>query len=274
VSLRLGVHILVYFSKKKMNSDKKTEYLRYDTRAKSLLATGTSAVEKVLTFGSLAVPPIYRTPYTYYEECICRFVRSNHEVLELGSGTGLHTYALVQTGARVVASDISRHSLEVLSQRFNRERERVKTQAADMEALPFKDNSFDVVTSAGSLSYGDPDPVDTEVRRVLRPGGIFICVDSLKHNPIYRFNRWLHYLRGDRTKSTLFRMPTIMRIQSICKGFKSSEIHFFGAISYLMPVLARIVGQNPAANISDAVDRLVKVRRIAFKFVLVAQGRL
>ncbi len=109
---------------------------------------------------------------------------------------------------------------------------------------------------------------------MLRPGGIFICVDSLSHNPIYRFNRWIHYIKGVRTKSTLLRMPKMERIQSISQGFKSVEVRFFGAVSYLMPAVARIIGQGHAAEVSDAVDRVVRVRRAAFKFVLVAHGRL
>lgn len=253
-----------------MNNDKKTEFLRYDARAQSLLAAGTSQVETAPVPGSLAIPPIFRAPYIYYEQCIRRYISQDHDVLELGSGTGLHTYALTHTGARVVASDISSHSLEVLSQRIGG----VTTQVADMESLPFEANSFDVVTIAGSLSYGDPDLVDAEIRRVLRPGGIFLCVDSLNHNPIYRFNRWFHYLRGVRTKSTLLRMPTMDRIESISKGFQSVEVHFFGAFSYLMPVLAQVIGQARAAQFSEAVDRLVHVRRAAFKFVLMAHGRL
>lgn len=253
-----------------MNNDKSTECLRYDVRAQALQAAGNTVLGTEPALGSLVIPPIFRTPYIYYEQCVRRYISKGHAVLELGSGTGLHTYALVQTGARVMASDISSHSLEVLSHRIGG----VKTRVADMESLPFETQSFDVVASAGSLSYGDPNLVDAEIRRVLRLGGIFICVDSLNHNPIYRFNRWFHYLRGVRTKSTLLRMPTMERIQSISQGFKSTDVRFFGAASCLMPVLARIVGQSHAAEVSDVVDRLVHVRRSAFKFVLVARGRL
>ncbi len=116
--------------------------------------------------------------------------------------------------------------------------------------------------------------MDAEVRRVLRPGGMFLCVDSLNHNPIYKLNRWFQYLRGVRTKSTLLYMPTMDRIQSISKGFKSTRVRYFGAVSYIIPLLASVIGQSHAANISDVIDRLVHVRRSAFKFVLVACGRL
>jgi len=253
-----------------MDNDKKIECERYDTRAQFLLTAGCSKVESGQDLGSVVIPPVYRAPYSYYEKCISRYITQDHNVLELCSGTGMHTYVLVKTGANVVATDISYHSLEVLAQRIRG----IKTVVADMESLQFAAKTFDVVTCAGSLSYGDPALVDAEVRRVLRPGGIFICVDSLNHNPIYRINRRWHYLKGTRTKSTLLRMPTMARLQSISRGFKNTELRFFGSVSYLMPILARIMGQTKAAQASDAFDRLVNVRQSAFKFVLVAQGRL
>jgi ubiquinone/menaquinone biosynthesis C-methylase UbiE len=220
------------------------------------------------------MPPIFRTPYLFYESCLKNHIKKEQNVLEVCAGTGLHTYSLLQTRARVVATDISVNALKVLVERSTREEVDLVALTADMEALPFDNNSFDVVVCAGSLSYGEPDLVDAEIRRVLRPGGTFICVDSLNHNPVYRFNRWLHYMTGSRTKSTLIRMPTIERINKICRGFDGSLVRYFGAISYVSPVLAFLVGQHCAGRISDMVDRLVNVRRSAFKFVLVAISRL
>lgn len=253
-----------------MKNDKEIELLRYDTRAQSLLSAGSSALESELLFGSQGIPHILRTPYLYYEQCILQYISKDQDVLELGSGTGLHTHSLTQTGARVVASDISSQSLAVLAQHIRG----VAIQVCDMESLPFENTSFDVVACAGSLSYGNPALVDAEVRRVLRPGGMFLCVDSLNHNPVYRLNRWLHYKRGERTPSTLLFMPTIKRIESISRGFQSAEVRYFGSISYLMPVLSSLIGQFRAAKFSDFVDHLVHVRRAAFKFVLVARDRL
>jgi SAM-dependent methyltransferase len=252
------------------NSDKQTELERYDSRAQAILETVKTAIRSDAEYGSLAFPLIIRTPYSFYEQCIRQNISKEHYVLEIAAGTGMNTYALTQTGAQIVASDISSQSLEILSQRLKS----VRTIVADIEALPFEANSFDVVVCAGGLSYGNPTFVDAEIRRVLRPGGIFICVDTLNHNPIYRFNRWLHYKRGERTKSTLLYMPTIDRIQSISRGFKDTDVRFFGAISYILPALAYLIGQIYAAKISDIVDRLIHVRRSAFKFVMVARGRL
>jgi ubiquinone/menaquinone biosynthesis C-methylase UbiE len=63
-----------------------------------------------------------------------------------------------------------------------------------MEKLPFAGQSFDIIVSAGSLSYGDNDKVLDEIYRVLKNKGVFIAIDSLNNNPIYRLNRCLHYL--------------------------------------------------------------------------------
>lgn len=253
-----------------MEKDKKIELLRYDKRARGILKKGESSVEITLEAGSQLMLPIYRTPYQYYEKRILKYVTRHHDVLELCSGTGLHTYILKQTGARVTAIDISLHSLEVLRKRVRD----LRIQVADIEALPFKTNSFDVVTIAGSLSYGSPTLVDAEIRRVLRPGGIFLCVDSLNHNPIYRLNRWINYLKGYRTKNTMLSMPTLERIHSISRGFKSTEVKFFGCVTYLMPAFARVIGQEMAAKVSDEVDRMLKVHKSAFKFVFVGYERL
>ena len=43
-------------------------------------------------------------------------------------------------------------------------------------------------------------------------------------------------------------------------------------MSFAMPVVARLFGENTASAASDRIDQLVGVRRSAFKFVIVAQG--
>jgi len=254
-----------------MDEDKLAELRRYDTFALAQLTTS-GAAPPAGDFGSGALPQYLSTPYIFYEKCVRRLTGFQENVLELGSGTGLHTWALVQTGAVVTATDISPNALELLKQHVENAGGHVVTQVADMESLPFADASFDVVACAGSLSYGEPERVNSEIRRVLRPGGTLICVDSLNHNPIYRINRWLHYLRGNRSKSTLKRMPDLARINALGEGFSKVNVHYFGAFSFAMPVLARLLGDGMAQAASDRVDQLIGVKRSAFKFVLVAQG--
>ncbi len=217
--------------------DKLIERARYEARAQLQMAG---------TAGSQSAPAYLRTPYIFYEQKITELILPNHLVLELGAGSGLHTRVLMQTGAQVTASDISPNSLSLLKQQFKNVPGSLKTEVADMENLPFDNFSFDVIACAGSLSYGDPILVDAEIRRVLRPGGMLICVDSLNHNPIYRANRWLHYMRGNRSKSTLKRMPDLARIEALGEGFSSLNVRYFGSMSFAMPVVARFFGENTA----------------------------
>lgn len=253
-------------------NDKAEELRRYEKVALQALESAKSMQPQEL--GASAVAPELRTPYTFYEQRIHELVSPADRVLELGAGSGLHTAALVRTGAQVTASDISPSVLALLQRKLAAlAPERLITRVADMEALPFDSGSFDVVACAGSLSYGEPDLVDAEVRRVLRAGGTFICVDSLNNNPVYRLNRWLHYTRGERTRSTLVRMPDASRIEAIGHHFQSVEVRYFGALTWTMPLLRRMLGSARARRVSDKVDELMKVKRSAFKFVLVAQGR-
>lgn len=253
-----------------MEHDKLIERARYDARAQSQMAGAAMVVEVPL--GSQTMASYLRTPYIFYEQKIAELIRPDHHVLELGAGAGLHTRVLLQSGAQVTASDISPNSLSLLKQRFQNTPGNLKTEVADMESLPFDASSFDVIASAGSLSYGEPHVVDAEIRRVLRPGGMLICVDSLNHNPVYRANRWIHYLRGNRSRSTLKRMPDLARIMALGDRFSNVSVHYFGALSFAMPVLARLSGENTAQAVSDRIDQWIGVRRSAFKFVLVAQG--
>lgn len=254
-----------------MDRDTRAELERYDARARNQL-DGLGDAAPSSGFGSSTMPHYLRAPYLHYEDQIAALVRPDHRVLELGAGTGLHTLSLASTGAVVIATDISSQSLTLLDRRILSVGQKVNTCLAHMEALPFEDNSFDVVACAGSLSYGVPELVDAEVIRVLRKGGLFLCVDSLNHNPIYRLNRLIHSCRGRRTKSTLKRMPDLERIAQISRHFGVSEVHFSGALVFAMPLMAWLVGAERAGSVSDLFDRIANVRRSAFKFVLIAKS--
>ena len=191
---------------------------------------------------------------------------------ELGSGTGCHSKVLVETGANVICTDISPASLAVLSKVFAAQGLAVKTFVTSMESTPFEDASFDVIVSAGSLSYADPNKLDDEIIRLLKPNGSFICVDSFDHNLIYRFNRWIHWrVIGDRTASTFQRIPTLLRMQNLGLHFGLVSIEGFGAWAWIYYTLTFLFGQRFAALLTRAFDNLPKSQRLAFKIVFVAQ---
>ena len=95
-----------------------------------------------------------------------------------------------------------------------------------------------------------------------------IVVDSLNDNPIYRFNRYMHYLKGNRTKSTLIRMPTMRLIDKYTEKFGHAEVKFFGAITWTFPLLRKILSEQAVTKLANWIDAKFNIKGSAFKFVI------
>lgn|SRR5690554_357023 len=91
------------------------------------------------------------------------------EVLEVGCGTGLIMNRIAGRTKRTVGIDISHGMLQQAAARG------LDVAQADVTALPFEDNSFDVVYSFKVLAHvRDIDTAMREMARVTRPGGQLI----------------------------------------------------------------------------------------------------
>ncbi len=69
-------------------------------------------------------------------------------------------------------------------------------QEADAEALPFEDNSFDVVTIAfGIRNVTHKDKALQEFHRVLKPGGKFLCLEfsQVPNDALKRVYEWYSF---------------------------------------------------------------------------------
>lgn len=103
-------------------------------------------------------------------------------VLDIGSGTGELARLLARRygNARVVAADFTRAMLEnaAESSAGRPERGRLEFARATALKLPFADGAFDVVTNAFvARNLSDLSSAFREVRRVLRPGGVFLTLE-------------------------------------------------------------------------------------------------
>ena len=240
--------------------DKEIERLRYNARAKSLLDTG--------GLGQVGnqLPKYLNAPYEFYFTLL-RKRGGYSKLLEIGAGMGENSSSLLDMSFKVTSTDISSKSVEVMRNKFSKY-SNFSAEVADMEKLPFNNESFDVVCSAGSLSYGDNNVVMNEIYRVLKRGGVMIAVDSLNNNPIYRLNRYIHYLKGNRSKSTLIRMPTISLIDKYTKKFGYAEVRFFGAITWIFPLISKVLSVQALTKLSNWVDAKFDIQSSAFKFVI------
>ena len=99
-------------------------------------------------------------------------LRHGQRVLDIGCGTGVFLRAAADRGARVVGFDASEPLLAVARERVPE----ADLHAGDMQALPFGDDGFDVVTGFCSFFYADDMAgALSEAARVTRPGGTVLA---------------------------------------------------------------------------------------------------
>lgn len=126
-----------------------------------------------------------------------RFERfAGQRVLEIGVGLGTDHLQFARVGAQMTGIDLTPRCIELTRQRFEHEGLTSDLSVMDAEKLNFEDDSFDVVYSFGVLHHiPSTENAFLEVRRVLRPGGVFI-------GGLYSRQSWFYALvRVDRLLS-------------------------------------------------------------------------
>ena len=105
--------------------------------------------------------------------------------LEIGAGTGYFSLNLMQDGVigAATCTDISPGMLETLEANARQLGLEVETAACDAAALPFEDESFDLLLGHAVLHHlPDLDRAFAEFRRVLAPGGtLFFAGEPSRH---------------------------------------------------------------------------------------------
>jgi ubiquinone/menaquinone biosynthesis C-methylase UbiE len=100
-------------------------------------------------------------------------------VLDAGCGDG-GVARLLRTRVREVTA------VDVEPSRAWNDEPGLRFLVADAEALPFDDDSFDVVHSKDSLHHmHDPARALAEYHRVLKPGGVALIVEANRYNPFF-----------------------------------------------------------------------------------------
>jgi 2-polyprenyl-3-methyl-5-hydroxy-6-metoxy-1,4-benzoquinol methylase len=93
------------------------------------------------------------------------------KVLEIGCGRGGFSRYLLECGADLVAADFSDTAI-ANTQRLLQNIAYCEAVVADIQDIPFSDNTFDVVVSLETLEHvPDPDKALTELVRVTKPSG-------------------------------------------------------------------------------------------------------
>lgn len=100
--------------------------------------------------------------------------RNGETILDIGCGSGALDRMLAQhlgVTNPITATDVNPFLLREAKALAEAEGLAIDFRAANAEALPFLDNSFDCIYSVTVLEECDADKALNEIRRVLRPGG-------------------------------------------------------------------------------------------------------
>ena len=111
-----------------------------------------------------------------YEQCQ---ITEGMKILELGCGNGrlwIENKAKLPADCEIILSDISEGMIRDVRREQSLQDDRFSFAAFDCHAIPYEDASFDLVIANHVLFYcKDVDRVCSEVGRVLKPGGRFVC---------------------------------------------------------------------------------------------------
>jgi len=121
---------------------------------------------------------LQRYPLQLYHYLASRTAVAGKEMLEVGSGRGggAHYIARYLKPLQMTGMDLASNAVKFASGTFRQPN--LRYVQGNAEALPFEDASFDVVINVESChAYGSVPKFLSEVRRVLRPGGVLVLTD-------------------------------------------------------------------------------------------------
>jgi SAM-dependent methyltransferase len=133
------------------------------------------------------------------------------DVLDVGCGAGVEVMRFARAGARVTGVDIAARAIDLTRANADQQKLAVRLEVADAEALPFPDESFDLVYAHGVLQYTSNDRrLAHEVHRVVRPGGLAIF-------QVYNRISWLNLL------SKIMKVPLEHEDAPVLRRYSAAE---------------------------------------------------
>jgi SAM-dependent methyltransferase len=222
------------------------EWLRCDCGAIYKRAISEVAANSLSTDGAVAVGPPSSTPDSFGEEGhygrrygarhAHRVAKSRRQILDalnhtppgplldLGCSLGYTLEAARGLGLEAVGADLSPLAVQHCRDLG------FETALAPLEALPFADRRFQIVTMKHVLEHtAQPRQALTEVRRVLAPGGaVFIAVPDAGYWKAHRDPARSRFYRPDAhggAEHQVYYTPPVLARLVTASGFKVAAVH-------------------------------------------------
>lgn len=124
-------------------------------------------------------------------------IKPDNIILDIGCGGGINIKRMAENAKKVYGIDYSIESVK-LSKEVNKKlikEGKVEILKGNVKSLPFEDDTFDIITAFETVYFWpDIEKCFAEVKRVLKPGGIFLIgmETNGSDNLIMKF--WKHFI--------------------------------------------------------------------------------
>jgi ubiquinone/menaquinone biosynthesis C-methylase UbiE len=164
-----------------------------------------------------------------------RSLTSGTAALDLGCGSGTQSLCLQDEGFAVMAADLSIEAVRVARATAAQAGRRLCVLNADAERLPVRDSSIDACICSLLLHhFSDLAGVASELRRVVRPGGVVVALDANGHNPpTWMFLNVVHRFRPMKRLTPNQRALRAGEIRDVMGSHGFSEFSFTSVTSAL-----------------------------------------
>ena len=158
-------------------------------------------------------------------------------VVDLGCGAGEEVVPLRYRGARVIGIDISPHLIAIARERLQRYGIDAELQIASAYETRLTDQSVDVVFCMSVLHHLQLDRVKNEIRRILKPDGLFILKEPVRFSWTMEHLRKLFPPREDVSE---FEHPlNSKQLNTLAEGFQVLARRSFR--TPVVPLLTRMI---------------------------------
>ncbi len=167
-----------------------------------------NVTDKAIPLGDLA---------SFHYEIACRHLTRGMNVLDVACGTGYGSCMMADVTASVVGADLAEEVIKANAS-DSALPENLSFVSENVERLSFNDQSFDAVVSMETIDYVDEELYLQEIKRVLKPGGVFIL--STQQNRA-------EYLSVNSVSETGYTPESVNR--AVGKYFEITKVYSFKA---------------------------------------------
>jgi ubiquinone/menaquinone biosynthesis C-methylase UbiE len=205
-------------------------------------------------FSNMKFYSITNSSEVYYQSWLRQHCSSSGVLgLDYCCGNGECGLFMASCGASVIGIDISAEGIANANQNardFGLE-DICKFVVQDAETTSFPNDTFDVIVEYGALHHLDYGRAMKELCRILKPTGQIICIEALRHNPLFHLYRKLTpHLR------TAWEVAHIIGVDQLT--LSKSHFEEVNAKFFHLAVLAAVPFRRTRyfAPIRDALDSL------------------